>query len=284
MKPKLLILSMLFVLSAAAGEKLQKSPGDSDRSALEDSKTNRFTLGEAALDGQTVGPILRAFDADHLTLNEATRKCETSWCRAVVGYYLSNSISNPANISVKSKLPISRCMEALDLDSQTATLIKDYLNVYSNDWRGWKILGAAYLGMTNYPSAMMAYMKAYETGCEHGCFVEISTCALKVDRLDVVRLTLPHLLQIKASKDPAALALGDVPLDALTILLVYSMRAEDEITLIKALDGVTKEELFSREDLKELAIKATERFKSEAAQKAFRKLGISQQAASNRGD
>lgn len=230
------------------------------------------SIGLPTSNADPVRSALRSFDQGILSLDDVFRNGDEGWCRRVVDFYLTNS----SEVSLKSKLPVSLCFMVLSRDAEAGKLASDYVTVYSNDWHGWKVLGGASAGTTNFAASVDAYMQACILGCEHGCLIQLCGAALADGRVAIIRPTIPRLLELKHGNA----SLGDDPQDALAILLGYSLEAADEETLIKTLDGVRKSDLFSREDLKGLVTQACVEFKSDKAQKVFRDLGIEAQPAS----
>jgi len=80
---------------------------------------------------------------------------------------------------------------------------------------------------------------------------------LQIDRLNVVREIIPHLLILKNSKQAS-------PYDQLSVvgvLMIYSLKADQQDVFVKALDGVSAKQILSRDDLPELVKTGCERFK-----------------------
>jgi len=57
------------------------------------------------------------------------------------------------------KLPISRCLGATDHCQEAMKLATEYVAVYSNDWRGWRVLGLSRFGQKDYDGALTALTK-----------------------------------------------------------------------------------------------------------------------------
>jgi hypothetical protein len=81
---------------------------------------------------------LEMYEKGKITLDELTpEKAESG--ENLIAYYLSHT----NEVTVKMKLPISRCFAGSGMFPEAARLSGEYVRVYSNDWRGWKILGGA---------------------------------------------------------------------------------------------------------------------------------------------
>jgi hypothetical protein len=81
---------------------------------------------------------------------------------------------------------------------EATQLAQDYVNVYSNDWQGWRILGRANYEQENINSAVNAYTNAVRLGDVSSCDV-LAVIALKANRLDAFPLIVPELLLQKDS-------------------------------------------------------------------------------------
>ena len=99
-------------------------------------------------------------------------------------------------VTTKMKLPIAKSYAVWARDLQSAELAQDYVDTYSNDWRGWRVLGGSKLMMKSYSEAVDALTKAARLG-DDGNYSGLGAAALMADRLDVFRsIALPHLLVI----------------------------------------------------------------------------------------
>jgi hypothetical protein len=83
---------------------------------------------------------LDAFNNGKLTLQDLNENAGAEGFRELIGYYLSHS----NEISAKSKLPVARSYAALGMLQDALPLAKEYISTYSNDWRGWVLLGHCY--------------------------------------------------------------------------------------------------------------------------------------------
>ena len=201
---------------------------------------------------------LNSFDRGEITLEEATEPGGEAWGRKVVEYYSTHT----NDVTTKMKLPISRCCAALSMYLEAANLASDYVQVYSNDWRGWKILGGANSFMGNYEQALAAATNSLRLGDE-GSYVPVAMLALHLDRLDLVRGIVPHLLELKNSKPPQKIK----PLDAVAALVLYSLKADQRDIFIEALDGISAKDILSRDDLKQLVTGGCDKFEGKEIDK-----------------
>jgi tetratricopeptide (TPR) repeat protein len=200
--------------------------------------------------GAEVKQKLESFETGEVTLNELTDNDRDR--QEIIDYY--NSHKNA--VSIKAKLPISRSFIALDEYQQAAELAAEYVQVYSNDWRGWKILGGADLLMENYNAAVDALAKAASLGDDYS-YASLTFAALKIDRLDIVSNIVDHLLTLKKSQPPPE----SEPLDIVTVLTLYSLKADKQDVFVKALNGVSAKQILSRDDLPQLVKAGCDRFK-----------------------
>ncbi|MBI3848713.1 MAG: hypothetical protein HY298_00270 [Verrucomicrobia bacterium] len=204
---------------------------------------------------------LEAFEKGKITVEDLTDKAE--WGRKIIAYYLSHT----NDVTAKMKLPISRSLAAFEKYPEAAKLAADYVQVYSNDWRGWNILGGANGFMENFDQAVRAFTNAVRLGCE-SCYAPLAFYAMHVDRLDIVQDLVPHLLVLKRSKDTREIR----PLDIVTALALYSLKANQQDIFVKALDGVGVKDILSRDDLKRLVTDGCKKFKAKEVEKLCQEL------------
>ena len=197
---------------------------------------------------------LEAFEKGAMTLEDLTESGDQS-CLELIDYYFMHT----NDVSVKSKLPISRCFAATGKYQQAAQLAAEYVRVYSNDWHGWKILGGANVLMGNFNAAIQALTNSAKLGDERS-YAPLSLAALKMDRLDVVSNLVSHLLVLKNESNPPEVN----PLDILTVLTTYAVKADREDLFIKALDGVSAKQIASREDLNFVVRTGCDQFKGKS--------------------
>ena len=189
-----------------------------------------ITTNQAAEVKQT----LDAFEIGRLTLQDLNENAGTEGCRKLVGYYLLHT----NEITVKAKLPIARCLDGFKLFSEATNLGAQYATVFSNDWHGWRLLGAAYNSLRLSNESIHAYGNAIKLGDKDSC-VFLAKVALGYNRLDLVKDMLPQLFSLKDNPQTPETN----KLSLISTLIFYSVRARQKDIFIKTLEG---------EDLKEI--------------------------------
>ncbi|MDD5139653.1 MAG: hypothetical protein PHY43_05255 [Verrucomicrobiales bacterium] len=206
---------------------------------------------------------LQAFEKGQLTLEEVTELGGEAWGRKLVAYYETHT----NDVTTKMELPVSRCYGAMGKYSEAVKCAQKYVNVFSNDWRGWRIIGSASLDMQNLNVAVDAYVNAVRLGDDGSC-APLAFTAMKTDRLDVVRDIVPRLLALKNSKPTRYVK----PLDIVTALVLYSLRSNQGDIFVKALSGVGVGDILSRSDLEFLVRQGCEQFKGKDIDKIREKM------------
>lgn len=212
----------------------------------------------------------------NVTLNDLTQDGTTDFDQKLVSYYLSH----PNSVTVKMKLPISRCFAAFGKYQEAAKLAANYVQAYPNDWHGWRILGGANFIMMNYIAAVSAYTNAVRLG-DDGSYVPLTAAAMKSGQLEIVHSLLPRLFALKQARSSKI-----QPLEVVGVLLIYSLRTDQQGIFVKALAGVTGQQILSRDDLHQLVMAGCKRFKGEAIDKIRQEVeeaaaGASSSAATN---
>ena len=225
----------------------------------EDTAVISLTTNEQA----EIKQSLSAFERGEIGLDEASGLPNS--CDKVVSYYVLHT----NDVSVKMKLPISRSFAMSEQYSEAAKLAQEYINVYSNDWHGWRVLGGANMAMQLYDQAVSAYTNAVRLGDEED-YAALGAAAWAADRLDVLQDTVvPRLL---VSKDDTARFSKEKRLEMRMILAGYSLRVDKQDIFTEALDGVDFQDVLHRDDLKQLVIVGCERFKGKDIDNIRRKL------------
>jgi hypothetical protein len=192
-------------------------------------------------------------------------------CRKLVAYYLSFASSVPPG----SKLPISSAFASFDMNAQAARLASDYVTVYSNDWRGWRVLGRAHRDlanleeavtgqsdMKNLKEAVNAYTHAVKLGDKDSCAI-LAALAIDAGQLDLVRNMVPDLLKLQ--RDGATSKRCWIQLTG--VLVLYSVRTERQDLFVKALEGGDPKTILSQKDLKEHVERGCRKFKGKDIEK-----------------
>src|ERR1044072_4541710 len=142
-----------------------------------------------------VKKMLQEFDSGKLGLDEITSTKDNA--KKIVAYFLAHT----NDVSVKMKLPISRVYAGFQNYPAAAALAKDYLNVYTNDARGWDILGAANIMLDSYDEALSALTNAVRYGSDRN-LIGLCKMAMETKRFDVLEtLALPRMLIAKDAKE-----------------------------------------------------------------------------------
>ena len=201
---------------------------------------------------------LEAFEKGAMTLKELTERGGDEGRQELIDYYLSHT----NDVSVKAKLPISRCFAIMENYQQATRLAADYVQVYSNDWHGWKILGTAHMFMVSNNAAVKELTAAAKLGDDYS-YAPLAFTALQNDRLDIVSNLVQRLLVLKKQEPPPEAG----RLDIVTVLVIYSLKADQKEVFIKALEGVSAKQILSRDDLPQGVKAGCERFKGKAIEK-----------------
>ncbi len=232
------------------------------------SETNAIT----AKDVLEIKHKLDSFEKGTIGLDEATGVPDK--CDKVVDYFLLHS----NEVSVKMKLPISRSFAILGKYPEAARLAQEYINVYSNDWHGWRVLGGAKGEMHLYDQAVSAYTNAARLGDEEN-YPAFGLAAWAADRLDILRdMVVPHLFVLREDKTRFP---KDKRLDMTIILVGYSLRADKQDVFVKALKDVDAKDILSRKDLKQMVTIGCTRFKGADIDKIRQELKAAEASNSN---
>jgi hypothetical protein len=167
-------------------------------------------------------------------LQDLNENAGTEGCRKLVGYYLLHT----NEITVKAKLPIGRSFNGFNLFPEATNLGTQYVTVFSNDWHGWRLLGAAYNSLSLSNESIHAYGNAIKLGDNDSCAF-LAKVALRYNRLDLVKEMLPQLFSLKDNPQTPE----KNKLSLISTLIFYSVRARQKDIFIKTLEG---------EDLKQI--------------------------------
>jgi hypothetical protein len=195
---------------------------------------------------------LEAYEKGAMTLDELSGNGNGKLAQEIIAYYLSHTNDE----TVKMKLPISRCFAGFDRYQEAEKPAADYVQVYSNDWHGWKLLGGANLFFGNFDAAIGALTNSAALG-DDGSYAPLAVASLKPNRLDVFQNIIPHLLVLKRSEPTREIN----PLDMVLVLAASSLKANKQDVFIQALDGLDAKQILSRGNLKQLVETGCERFK-----------------------
>lgn len=183
-----------------------------------------ITTNQAAEVKQT----LDAFENGKLTLQDLNENAGTEGCRKLVGYYLLHT----NEITAKARLPIGRSFAGFNLFPEATNLGAQYVTVFSNDWHGWRLLGAAYNSLNLSNESIHAYSNAVKLG-DKDSYASLAQVSLKNNRLDLVKDMLPQLFSLKDNPQTPE----KNKLNLISILIFYSVRAHQKDIFIKTLEG-----------------------------------------------
>jgi len=204
---------------------------------------------------------LDAFENGKLTLEDLNEKAGPEGCRELVGYYLLHT----NEITEKAKLPVGRSCGGFNLFPEATNLGAQYVTVFSNDWRGWSLLGAAYNSLNLSNESIHAYSNAIKLG-DKDSSAALAAVALKYNRVDLVQEMLPQLLSLK--NDPQTSAKNK--LNLISILIYCSAKADRKDVFIKTLEGEDMKQILQNWMIKNNIRTACKVFKGEDIDKIRR--------------
>jgi tetratricopeptide (TPR) repeat protein len=228
----------------------------------DEQKSFLITTNQAA----DVKQKLEAFDKGEISLEEATEPGGEAWGHELVNYYVIHT----NEVTIKMKLPISRCYAAMGKYSEAAKLAQEYVNVYSNDWHGWRILGGANYLLEDFKAAVNAYTNAVRLG-DDGSYAKLAFAAMKSDQDDLVGNLVPQLLVLKnsVSKDKTVR-----PIEIEVALVLYSLRTNQKSIFIRAIEGVNPKDILAHDDFTFLVNQGCKQFKGTYIDKIRQELGL----------
>jgi tetratricopeptide (TPR) repeat protein len=183
-----------------------------------------ITTNQAAVTEQK----LKDYENGRLNLEDFGENVTNAEWQQLIGYYLLHT----NDISTKAKLPVARCYAQFQMIPQAMKLGEEYANVYSNDWRAWRLLGYCYEVMNYTNEAIRAYSNAARLGHKLS-YEQLAGFAIKSGQLNVVGDIVPQLLALKEAKEIPE----EDKFSLITILLAYSMKTDQKEIFIKTLEG-----------------------------------------------
>jgi hypothetical protein len=202
-------------------------------------------------DTVAVAKNLDSFDNGSATLDSLTGSQEGTM--RILEYYVMHT----NEVTTKMKLPIAKSYAVWGKYPEAAELAQDYVGTYSNDWRGWRVLGGSKVAMKSYNEAVDALTKAERLG-DNGNYSALGGAALMADRLDVFEsIALPHLLML--ANDTKGFPERERN-QMRGLLIVYALRTENESIFLKAIDKVNMRDISQWEELKNLIAQGCARF------------------------
>ena len=209
----------------------------------DDLTTRSLTASEQA----GVKHKLEAFEKGQINLDNLTDSPESSL--ELIKYYVLHT----NEVTTKMKLPISKSFAAWSKYPEAAKLAQDYVSVYSNDWRGWSMLGGCRLLMKSYNEAIDAYTNAVRLGDKKN-IPALGFSALAVDRLAVFE---------NMALAPMLTSMNDVEhfpekerIEMKCLLIAYSLKTDKKEVFIKTLAETDTHGLSDWKELKDLVLQA----------------------------
>ena len=215
-----------------------------------------------------VRQTLEDFQNGKITLDAITVGRDEAWGRKLLEYFVTHT----NDVTIKMKLPIARVFGAFDGYPQAAILAQEYVGVYLNDWHGWRILGSANFFMTNFSVALSAYTNAVRLGDDIS-YPALGASALKTDRLDIVSNMIPRFLALKSSN---MLTNRNQALQLATVLVIYSLRTEQQNIFTNALANFEPKEILAHDDLTFLVKEGCKEFQGKDIEKVRQELETSE--------
>ncbi len=186
-----------------------------------------------------VEQALKAFDAGSATLDELTVAIRPEFRHELVEYYQQHS----NRVTTRMLLPISRAMAMTGDTTRAADLARSYVQTYSNDWRGWRIIGGASIYAKDFSSALLAYSNALNFG-DSKSFVPYSASALELNRPELVSPYVTNLLTAEKLETESRFRT-----DALLCLVAYAYKTQNTNVLSTSLRGLPPSEIAKRPDI-----------------------------------
>ena len=183
--------------------------------------------------------------------------------RELIGYYLSHT----NQVSLKAKLLISYCCIGFGLYSNSIDFTSQYVNVYSNDFRAWNMLGTTYMIMKSSDKAIEAYTNAIRLGYIKS-YIPLAGAAIDNDQWNIVQSIIPQLTDLRKSQD----LLQNDKHDLAVIFLLYSIKTDNKDEFIETFDELDVKNMLSRDDLKQIVTHSCELFKGKDIDKIRQEL------------
>jgi tetratricopeptide (TPR) repeat protein len=179
--------------------------------------------GSVSTNALSLKERMAAYESGKMTLEQLTEKAE--WDDELLAFYRNHNDEVP----VKWKLPISRCIAGFGNLPEAIEVAKQYLGVYSNDARGWRIVGVAKLLEKSYDEAIGPLTNAIRLGDNYS-YKPLAMAAVALTRTNLLRDTVvPHLLETKDAKGTST----DEKLDLALILVGYALEANDKEVFVQ---------------------------------------------------
>lgn len=151
-------------------------------------------------------------------------------------------------IPTKAKLALSRCIGRAGRLSEAIKLAEEYVQVYSNDWRGWRIIGVAAYNGHDFAKALAPLEKGVKLGGVEGeeLHLPLADCAYKMGRMDILDTLVPSLIKLRQSAE-----IPEAEKQQITLLLVlHSFDKNDPGLFVKGLEGITMDQILADNSLR----------------------------------
>jgi len=184
---------------------------------------------------------LDAFERGKISLDDLNEKAGADGCRILIGYYFLHT----NDISTRVKLPVGRCFAGFGIYPEAIKMAKEYVNIYSNDWRGWRLLGASYASINASNEAVYAYGNAVKYG-DKDSYEPLAGEAAQSGQLDVVKGILPQLMALKSDRQISK----ESRLNLISILLFYSLKTDQKNIFVQTIEGENMKEMLSHDKVR----------------------------------
>ena len=233
--------------------------------------------GASARPDQSIREQLQAFDAGALSLDGLFQNPTRGWCETVAAYYEAGT----NEITIKMKLPISRCLAFIDRPVEAAKVAAEYTRAFPKDVRGWRVLGASEMATESYKEAVEAWAMAAKLGDDQN-YVALGFAAIAVDRDDLIRdIVVPHLL---VQKDRSIYS-ESKKIEMRSVLIASAAKLDKEEIFLDALRNVKPSDIASSPDLLNTVKQCWGRFHSPESRQIRRSIeqAIQERASQSNG-
>lgn len=207
-----------------------------------------------------------AYDRGRISIHDLNENASTEQNRELIGYYLLHT----NNVSLKTKLAVARSYMFFGMYPDAVRLTAEYLNVNSNDFHAWNVLGASYLSLRSFDKASAAYTNAARLG-DKTAYIAAGTAALVAGRWKIVESVIPQLIELRKSKNLSQ----DNKHDLAAVLLAYSIQFEKEDIFVETFRDITMKLIRSHADLTQLVTIGCKLFKGEEIDRIHQELLVS---------
>ena len=201
---------------------------------------------------------LEGYEKGTRTFEEVTKGEWPKTTINLIKYYQVHS----NEVTLKMLLPVSRCYGMASKGIEAAALAQSYLNVYSNDSRGWDVLAAAKLITGSKTEALETMKKSVSLGSNKN-LSGLGILAYDAGRKDIIEsLVIPRALAVKKSARDVT-----TKQEILRFLVYYSLETKNKRLFVDTLQGMGVAEIAVDEEMKGLVLQGCELFKAEETQK-----------------